>query len=153
MSAKTIEINNRKASHEYTILETLEAGIQLTGTEVKSLRNGRANLQDSFARVEKGQLLIYHFHISPYEKGNRENVEEKRPRKLLVHKEQIRKLYEHTAQQGQTLVALKGYFNNRNIFKILIGIAKGKQAHDKRQDIKKRDTEREIRQAMKHKHR
>lgn len=144
----TSEILNRKARRDYHIEETLEAGIALTGTEVKSLRTGQANLNDAFGRVEQGQLWLYNFDISPYDKGNRENHEPKRPRRLLVHKLEIRRLGQAVARAGRTLVPLKGYFNSRQKFKILLGIGTGKNQRDKREDIKKRDTNRAIRRAL-----
>lgn len=144
----TTEILNRKARRDYHIEDTVEAGVELTGTEVKSLRSGQANLNDAFARVEKGQLWLYNFDISPYDKGNRENHEPKRTRRLLVHKLEIRRLDEAVSRAGRTLVALKGYFNARQKFKILLGIGTGKNQRDKREAIKKRDTDRAIRRAM-----
>lgn len=143
-----LEVQNRKAGRDYSVLETLEAGIELQGTEVKSLRTSQASLDEAFARIENGQMWIHQFHIAPYEKGNRENHEPKRVRRLLVHKEEIRRLHEEVATAGKTLIPLKGYFNDKQRFKILIGLCKGKNARDKRQDVKKRDTDREIRQTM-----
>ncbi|MDZ4787769.1 MAG: SsrA-binding protein SmpB [Blastochloris sp.] len=149
MSNKVIEINNRKAGHDYTILESFEAGVELQGTEVKSIRDGQGNLNDAFARIEKGQAWLYNFHIAPYDKGNRENHEAKRIRRLLVHKNEIIKLHAETSIAGKSLIPLKGYFKNRR-FKILIGICKGKTHGDRRQDIKKRDTDREIKRLSAH---
>jgi len=143
------EIQNHKAGRDYHVIESLEAGIELQGTEVKSLRAGQGNLSDSFARIERGEAWLYQFHIAPYDKGNRENHEAKRVRKLLLHKSELLKLHEGIATQGRTLVPLKGYFKNQR-FKILIGVCKGKTHSDKRQDIKKRDVDREIRRAMAH---
>ncbi|MFQ3670448.1 MAG: SsrA-binding protein SmpB [Verrucomicrobiia bacterium] len=144
----TTEILNRKARRDYHIEDTVETGIELTGTEVKSLRTGQANLNDAFARVEKGELWLYNFDISPYDKGNRENHEPKRIRRLLAHKLEIRRLHEAVSRAGRALVALKGYFTPRQKFKILVGIATGKNQRDKREDIKKRDTDRAIRRAI-----
>ena len=141
------EIQNHKAGRDYHVLETVEAGIVLQGTEVKSLRAGQGNLNDAFARIEKAEAWLYNFHIAPYDKGNRENHEPKRIRKLLLNKREIFKMLGAVSTEGRTLVPLKGYFKNRN-FKILIGIGKGKTHGDKRQDIKKRDVDREIRRAM-----
>jgi SsrA-binding protein len=143
MSNHVIEINNRKAGHDYTILDSFEAGVELQGTEVKSIRDGQGSLNDAFARIEKGQAWLYNFHIAPYDKGNRENHEAKRVRRLLLHKQEIHKLHEETALAGKSLIPLKGYFKNRR-FKILIGLCKAKTKGDKRQDIKKRDVDREI---------
>ena len=137
------EIHNRKAGRDYQILEKLEAGISLSGTEVKSLRSGDCNFNDAFARIERGEAWLYHFHISPYEKGNRENHEPRRPRKLLLHRREILKLDQQIAQQGRSLVPLKGYFKNGR-FKILLGLGKGKSHGDKRQDLKQRDMQRQI---------
>jgi len=136
---------NRKARHDYTILETYEAGIVLTGTEAKSLRLGSANLSNGYAMVRNGEVWIVGMHISPYEQGSYSNVDPIRNRKLLLHKKEIRKLLNRTAEQGLTLVPLKVYFKNK-VAKVLIGIGKGKKAYDKRHDIAKRDVERAIRQ-------
>ncbi len=144
----TTELLNRKARRDYHIEDTVEAGIELTGTEVKSLRAGQANLNDAFARVDRGQLWLHNFDISPYDKGNRENHEPKRLRRLLVHKLEIRRLHEAASRAGRSLVALKGYFTKRQKFKILIGIGTGKNQRDKREDIKKRDTDRAIRREL-----
>ncbi|MEO0453327.1 MAG: SsrA-binding protein SmpB [Verrucomicrobiota bacterium] len=141
------ELINRKAGRDYHVIESLEAGIALSGTEVKSLRDGQANFNDAFARVDQGQVWLHNFHISPYEKGNRENHEPKRQRRLLLHKNQIRKLHQEISQSGCTVVPLKGYFKNR-YFKVLIGICKGKTHGDKRQTLKKRESDREMRRAI-----
>jgi SsrA-binding protein len=141
------EIRNRSAGRDYCIIESLEAGIELKGTEVKSLRGGKANLSDSFARVENGEAWLHNFHISPYEQGNRENHDPKRIRRLLLHRTEILKLKTETSVSGHALIPLKGYFKKKN-FKILLGVCKGKASKDKREDMKKRDAEREIRRAM-----
>ncbi len=141
------EIQNHKAGRDFFVLETLEAGVELKGTEVKSLRGGQGNLSDSFARIEKAEAWVFNFHIAPYDKGNRENHEPKRQRKLLLHKREIFKLLGAVSMEGRTLIPLKGYFKNQR-FKILLGICKGKTHGDKRQDIKKRETDREIRREM-----
>lgn len=141
------EILNRKAKRDYHFTDSIEAGIALKGTEVKSLRSGKANLADSFARIEKGEAILYNFHISHYDKGNRENHEEKRARKLLLHKREIIKLSQEMAVAGKSAVPLKGYFKNRR-FKILLGIGKGKNVRDKREDIKKREVDRNLRRAV-----
>ena len=148
MTAREISIQNHKAGRDYHVLDRLEAGIELRGTEVKSLRAGQGNLSDSFARIERGQTWLYNFHISPYDKGNRENHDPKRVRRLLLHKSEIRKLHGMVATEGKALIPLKAYFDKNNRFKILLGVCKGKTHGDKRQDLKKRDTDREIRRAM-----
>ncbi len=139
---------NRKARHDYFIEETYEAGIALRGTEVKSLRAGKANLRDSFARIENGEVILYNMHISPFEQGNRFNHEPKRDRKLLLHKFEINKLIGKTKEKGFTLVPLKVYFNERNMAKVELGLAKGKHLYDKRKEIAKRDAQREIEKAF-----
>jgi SsrA-binding protein len=139
--------SNRKARFTYTILESLEAGIELKGTEVKSLRNGQASLADSFARNEGGDLFLYNMHIPPYAFGNRANVEPTRPRKLLLHRSQIRRLTEEVSLKKLTLVPLKVYFKN-GIAKVELALAKPKKMYDKREDIKKRDSDRELRRRL-----
>ncbi|GFN22707.1 SsrA-binding protein SmpB [Thermanaeromonas sp. C210] len=139
---------NRKARHDYTIEETLEAGIVLTGTEVKSLRGGKANIRDSFARVEKGEVFLYDMHISPYEQGNRFNHEPRRPRKLLLHKEEIRRLIGKTREKGLTLIPLKVYFNPQGRVKVELALARGKKLYDKREALRERDAKREIEKAF-----
>lgn len=143
-----IEINNRKAKYDYEILETIEAGIALTGTEVKSIRNGNANLKDSYAIIRKNEVYLLGMHISPYKQGNIFNHEEVRTRKLLLHKKEILKLNNRITMEGITLVPIKLYFY-RNRAKILLGVAKGKKMYDKRESIKKRDIERELRKEYK----
>ena len=140
---------NREAFHSYHILETLEAGIALSGTEVKSLRNHQASLAGSFARLEKGELFIYNVHIAPYEHGSIFNLEPKRERKLLLHRSQIRDLALKTEAKGLTLVPLRLYFNPRGVVKVELALAKGKKQYDKRQAVKKRDDMREMRRALK----
>ncbi|MCK9221666.1 MAG: SsrA-binding protein SmpB [Limnochordia bacterium] len=141
---------NRKARHDYHIEETFEAGIVLTGTEVKSLRLGRANLKDSYAGVETGEVFLYNCHISTYDQGNRFNHEPKRKRKLLLHKREINRLIGQTKQKGYTLVPLRLYFS-RGLVKIELALAKGKRSFDKREDIAKRDAQRQISRALKEK--
>ena len=143
-----IEINNRKARYDYEILETIEAGIALKGTEVKSIRSGNANLKDSYAIIRKNEVYLLGMHISPYKEGNLFNHEELRTRKLLLHKKEILKLNDRITMDGITLVPIKLYFH-KNRAKILLGIAKGKKMYDKRETIKKRDMEREIRKEYK----
>jgi len=134
---------NRRARHEYHILETWEAGIALTGTEVKSLRNGKANLTDAFGIVKDGEVYLLNLHISPYEQGNQFNHEPTRTRKLLLHRREIRRLIGSVERQGLTLVPLELYFK-RGRAKVAIALGKGKKEHDKRDDQRKRDDEREI---------
>ena len=134
--------NNKKAYHDYFILENYEAGIALHGTEVKSLRMGKCSIKEAFIRVENGEVYIYGMHISPYEKGNIFNRDPLRVKKLLLHKSEIRKMKGKIAEKGYTLVPLKVYFN-RSLVKVEIGLAKGKKLYDKRQDIAKKDQRRE----------
>ena len=136
-------ISNRKARYSYEILDTFEGGIALKGPEVKSLRAGKASLQDSFARIEKGEAFLYHMHITPYSYAHHEDLNPTRTRKLLLHKQQIHKLETQTQQRGLTLVPLEVFFNKRGIAKVNLALAKGKKGPDKREDIKKRDLERE----------
>lgn len=138
---------NKKASHDYFIEETVEAGLVLTGTEIKSIRQGRANLKDSFARIIDGEAFLWNMHISPYEQGNRHNVDPTRTRKLLLHKPQIFKLMGHVKEKGYALVPLKLYIRN-GYCKVLIGLAKGKKNYDKRQDLAKKDAQREMERAL-----
>jgi SsrA-binding protein len=144
---KTIA-TNRKARHEYHIEETYEVGIVLQGTEVKSIRAGRVNLKDSFARIENNEVFLYNLHISPYEQGNRYNHDPERVRKLLLHKSEIRKLIGKTQQEGYTLVPLKIYFT-RQLIKVQLALGKGKNLYDKRQDLKRKSAKREIQRAFK----
>ena len=133
---------NKKARHDYFIEDTYEAGLELVGTEVKSIRQGKVNLRDSFAQVKNGEMLVYNMHVSPYEKGNIFNRDPLRVKKLLLHKSEIRKMKGKIAEKGYTLVPLKVYFN-RSLVKVEIGLAKGKKLYDKRQDIAKKDQRRE----------
>ncbi|NLM53963.1 MAG: SsrA-binding protein SmpB [Firmicutes bacterium] len=137
---------NRKARHDYHIEETIEAGIALQGTEVKSLRLGRVNLRDSYAKVENGEVFLHGVHISPYEQGNRFNHDPLRVRKLLLHKREIRRLIGKTREEGYTLVPTKLYFKNGKC-KVELALAKGKKLYDKRDAIARRDAERRARQA------
>lgn len=139
---------NRKARHDYIIEESFETGIELKGTEVKSLRAGKANLKDSFAIIENGELYLHGMHISPYEQGNIFNVEPMRPRKLLMHKREIMRLLGKTKEQGLTLVPLKAYFKKDKI-KIELALAKGKKLYDKRDAAAEKTAKREIEKAMK----
>ena len=149
MRQKKLIANNRKARHDFFIDEVYEAGIVLTGTEIKSIRQGKINLKESFAKVEKGEVVVYQMHISPYEQGNRYNVDPVRPRKLLLHNQQIRKLIGYTTQKGLTLVPLSVYIDERGRAKMELAIARGKKLYDKREDIAKRDSERSIQQELK----
>jgi SsrA-binding protein len=139
---------NRKASHDYHILDTWEAGVVLLGTEVKSIREGRVNLRDSFARVEKGEVWLYNVNVSSYSHRGYADHEPLRQRKLLMRREEIRKLIGHTVEKGMTLVPLRLYFRNGRV-KVEIALAKGKKDYDKRETIKRRDVERETRAAVK----
>ena len=137
---------NKKAKHDYHIEETYEAGIILKGTEIKSIRNRNVNLKDSFAMVENGEVFLYNMHISPYKQGNRYNHDPERKRKLLLHKNEIRKLIGYTKRKGYTLIALSVYLKN-NLAKVELALAKGKNVRDKRRDIAKKTAEREIERA------
>jgi SsrA-binding protein len=139
---------NRKAFHEYHIEERCEAGIALKGTEVKSLRAGRASLVDSYAAFERGEAFVYNLFINPYDKGNRYNQPERRPRKLLMHRHEISRLIGQVSQKGYTLVALKLYFKGSNV-KLELGLAKGKREYDKRVVIKERESKRDLDRVMK----
>ena len=148
--AESIKIitSNRRARREYHISETLEAGLALQGTEVKSLREGRANLQDAYCKVEGGEMFVLNMHISPYSHGNLNNHDPVRPRKLLLHKREIGKMKKATEQKGFTVIPLKLYFKN-GIAKIEIGLARGKKLYDKRADIAERDTQRRLDRTLK----
>lgn len=143
-----MEIQNRQARYNYEIIDSFEVGIVLKGTEIKSIRNGKANLKDSYAIIKNGEMFLLNMHISPYEQGNIFNHEETRTRKLLMHKKEIIKLNNKLTLEGNTLVPLKLYFKNGKA-KIELGLAKGKKLYDKRETIKKRDIEREIKKNMK----
>ena len=140
--------DNRKAGHEYFILERYEAGIALTGTEVKSIRQGGVNLKDSWCSIEEGELFIKQMHISPYDKGNIYNTDPLRVRKLLMHRAEIHRLLGKTKQEGLTLVPLSLYFKDGRV-KVEVGLCKGKKLYDKRDDAAKRDAQRAIDRAMK----
>jgi SsrA-binding protein len=144
---------NKRALRDYTVLETVEAGIELKGSEVKSLRAGKINLADSFARIEEGQAFLYNTHISPYAQASYLNVDPTRSRRLLLHKKQIRKLDMELSQKGLTLVPLKMYFNDKGFAKLLLAICKGKRSYDHREDVKRREVDRKIRQTMKDRNR
>jgi len=140
--------SNRRARHEYFIEKTFEAGIELRGTEVKSLRNGNASLVDSYAATAGRDLIVHNVHIPPYEQGNRYNVDTKRPRRLLMHRAEIAKLAGRISQPGYTLIPLRLYFNERNRAKLELGLCRGKRAYDKREAIKQRDLRREADREM-----
>lgn len=142
MAEQTISVN-RRARHEYAVEETLEAGIVLTGTEIKSIRAGRVNLVDAYARIEHGEAWLIGAHIAPYEQGNRYNHEPRRTRKLLLHKDQIAELVGRTQAKGQTVIPLRLYIRDGHA-KLELGIARGKKTHDKRRTIAERDRRREL---------
>lgn len=138
---------NKKAYHDFFIEETFEAGIVLQGTEIKSIRKGKANLKDSFAKIERGELYLHNMHVSPYEQGNRYNHDPLRTRKLLLHRKEINKLIGETKEVGYTIVPLKLYLKN-GYCKVLIGLGKGKKQYDKREDLKKKEAKRDIERAF-----
>ena len=142
-----IEIKNRKALYDYTISDTYEAGIVLTGTEIKSIREGKANLKDSYAIIKNHECFILGMHISPYDKGNRFNHDETRTRKLLLHKSEILKIKDKIEIKGYTLVPIKLYFS-KNKAKLLLGIGKGKKVYDKRESMKEKDINIEIKKSL-----
>jgi len=146
---KTIA-TNRKARHQYHILETIEAGIVLQGTEVKSLRQGKVNLGDAYAKIKDGEVWLVEMHISPYEQGNVFNHEPRRPRKLLLHKREIKRLLGKVQERGLTLIPLRIYFK-RGRAKVELALAKGKRLYDRREDIKRRDEEREVSRSLRRK--
>ena len=151
MDTKSVA-TNKAARRDYHILETYEAGIELKGTEVKSLREGKANLKDGFARIEGNEVFLYNMHISPYEFGNIANVDPKRQRRLLLHKSQIKKLIGKTCQKGFALIPLSAYIKRGRV-KIEIALAKGKQLYDKREALKRRQAGREMQRALRFKNR
>ncbi len=142
-------VTNSKARRDYHILETFEAGIVLHGTEVKSLRAGKGQIADAFARVEKDEVWLYNAHIDEYSHGNLQNHAPKAPRKLLLHKSEIRKLFEHSSVKGSALVPLSFYWKNGKV-KVALGVGKGKQQYDKREDLKRRESDRELKKATMH---
>jgi SsrA-binding protein len=146
--AQKVIADNRKAAHDYHFLETFEAGIALLGTEVKSIRHGGANLRDSFARVEGGEVWVYNIHVATYRNRGSSDHEPTRRRKLLLHRREIRKLIGKTTERGMTIVPTRLYFKNGRV-KIAIALAKGKKTHDKRETIKRREADRETRAAVK----
>ena len=151
-AAERIVAENRKAFHDFHIIETFEAGVVLQGTEVKAIREGRVNLRDSFARVEDGEVFIYNVHISPYSHRGYADHEPTRRRKVLLHRQEIRKLIGKTVERGMTLVPVRLYFKGGKV-KVALSLARGKQAHDKRETIKRREIDRETRAAIKERRR
>lgn len=141
--ARTVALN-RKARHDYTITDTFEAGLVLTGTEIKSVRAGKVNLSDAYARVEKGEAWLLGAHIAPFEQGNRYNHEPRRDRKLLLHRTEIDQLMGRAAAKGLTVVPLRLYINDRGRAKVELGLARGKQLHDRRRDLAERQSRRDI---------
>jgi SsrA-binding protein len=147
MPDKTVAVN-RRARHEYAVEETLEAGIVLTGTEIKSIRAGRVNLAEAYARIERGEAWLIGAHVAPYEQGNRNNHEPTRTRKLLLHRDQIAELVGRTQAKGFTLVPLKLYIRD-GMAKLELGVARGKKEYDKRRTIAERDARRELERSTK----
>jgi SsrA-binding protein len=148
-SGDRLVAQNRKASHDYAILDTIEAGLVLAGTEVKSLRTGKASLQEAWATIENDEAFILQLHIPPYEQGNRWNLDPVRKRKLLLHRSEIDKLRKALEQKGHTLVPLKLYFTKGRA-KLLLGVARGRKTHDKREAIAEREAKREMDRARRH---
>ena len=146
-TGRKLVARNRKARHEYEILDTHEAGIVLKGPEVKSVRAGQLAFRDAFARVEGGEIWLYNLHISPYEQANRANEDPDRVRKLLMHREEIRRLLSKTEEKGLTLIPLEIYFRKGNV-KVLLGVARGRRLYDKREKLKKQTQDREAQRAM-----
>ena len=147
-AAQRVIADNRKAFHDYHVLDTWEAGVVLLGTEVKAIREGRVNLRDSFARMDKGEVWLQNVHISPYSHTGYAHHDERRHRKLLMHEHEIRKLSGRVVERGLTLVPLQMYFKNGRV-KVQLALVKGKQAHDKRETIRRREIDRETRAAVK----
>jgi len=150
-SRKSVKVvaTNRKAHYDYSIEDTFEAGIALHGTEVKALREGRVNLKESFARIDREEVILHNCHINEYSHGNIMNHNPLRTRKLLLHRKEIRRLIDETQRKGLTLIPLKVYFNDRGLAKLQLAVAKGKRQYDRRETIKKREDEREIARVMK----
>lgn len=150
--SETVAVN-RKARHEYVIEDTLEAGLVLTGTEIKSIREGKVNLQDAYARLERGEAWLVGVHVAPWAGGNRNNHDPRRDRKLLLHRAQIDQLLGRTRAKGLTLVPLRLYINQRGRAKVELGLARGKQLHDRRRDIAARDARRDLERELADRHR
>ena len=140
--------DNRKARHEYNFIEIFEAGIELRGTEVKSLRAGKGNIKDAYAKIENGEAILYNMHISPYEMGNRFNHDPKRPRRLLLHKNEINKLYAKVREKGLTLIPCKVYFSG-SLIKVELALAQGKKIYDKRETMVAKTVKREVERSLK----
>ena len=147
--SKKIITNNKKAKHDYFIEDSYEAGIVLTGTEIKSIRKGHVSLKESFAKVRDGEIYLYGMNITPYEQGNIHNVDPIRPRKLLLNKREINRIDATIAQQGLALIPLNLYLNHKGLAKVELGIARGKKKYDKRESIAKRDADRRMQKTMK----
>ena len=146
-----IVATNRKARHEYSIVETIEAGIALRGTEVKSLREGTVNLRDSYASLESGEVMLHNMYIGPYSHTSERHLDTRRDRKLLLHKQEIKRLIGKVREKGLTLVPLKLYFNDAGVAKIELALVKGKKTYDKRRDIAERDANRDLQRSLKDK--
>ena len=146
MKKRILVANNKKARHDYFIEDVMEAGLVLTGTEIKSIRQGKVNLKESYAKIDNGEVIVLGMHISPYEQGNRFNVDPLRPRKLLLHKQEIRKLIGYTTLKGLTLVPLTMYINEKGMAKMELAVARGKKEYDKRDTIAKKDADRRMQQ-------
>ena len=153
MSIGKLLENNKKARHDYLFEEVVECGIVLTGTEIKSVRAGGISLRDSYAKISNGEVWVYNMHIAPYEQGNRYNSDPLRPKKLLLHKQEIRKMDNLIAQKGLTLVPVQVYLNPKGIVKLELAVARGKKLYDKRADIAKRDSERDMDRTRKERNR
>ncbi len=151
MPERTVTVN-RKARHEYDILETYEAGIVLTGPEVKAVRQGKVSLSDAYARVNNGELWLYNMHIAPYDPVLQRNYDPRQPRKLLMHRREIDRLTGLTQQRGFTLIPLRVYFNERGYAKVELGLAKGKRKVDRRREIMEREMKREVDRALRGRH-
>ena len=149
MKKRILVANNKKARHDYFIEDVMEAGLVLTGTEIKSIRQGKVNLKESYAKIDNGEVIVLGMHISPYEQGNRFNVDPLRPRKLLLHKQEIRKLIGYTTLKGLTLVPLTMYINEKGMAKMELAVARGKKEYDKRDTIAKKDADRRMQQVAK----
>ncbi len=149
MAQGKILANNKKARHDYFIEDVYEAGIALTGTEIKSMRAGKVNLKDSYAKVVDNEMFVFNMHVSPYDQGNRYNVDSMRPRKLLLHRQEIRKLLGAITLKGLTVVPLNVYLNKNGVAKLEIAVARGKKEYDKRDTLAKKDSDRRIAQQMK----
>ena len=143
--------SNRRARHEYDVLERMEAGIALTGTEVKSIRAGKVSIAEAFARVDRGEVWLYDMHVSPYEPGGRWNVDPLRPRRLLLHRKEIAKLIGAVQREGRTIIPTKLYWSDKGMAKLEVALAKGKKAHDKRETVAERDWQRDKARLMRDK--